>query len=376
MGDRRIGVTRRALVFLAPLLVLGIAACGDSTGGSTSTPTAGTPDPDLTTPPAQLTGAGSSFDLPFFQRAFAKYNTLNSGVTVNYNPVGSGTGVTQFEQKLIDFGATDVPMSAADIAKAQGGAVVQVPVTLGGVTLAFNLPGVTDLKLTPDVLVKICLGQITAWNDPAIASLNPGATLPDAGTTPLTWVRRGDSSGTTFILTDYLSNVSPAWKAGPGKGKKVNWPVGIDGQLNGGVAGKIHGLPGAIGYVELAYALQNNFTVVTLQNHDGNFVKPSLDSVQADASQKPNVTAADYSIVNEPGTNSYPISGYSWVVIYMNQPGADKGTAMIKMLDWLTHPGQSEAQAIQYVPLPAGIQQLARTALKSVVGPSGAPILT
>jgi phosphate transport system substrate-binding protein len=378
MRDRHERVIRRALLVLAPVLIAGIAACGGTTtGGNLSA--SSTPDPDLSTPTASLMGAGSSFDNPFFMRAFAKYNTLNANVTVNYNPVGSGTGVTQFEQQLVDFGATDVPMNATDIGKAIGGAVVQVPVTIGGVAVAYNLPGISNLKLTSDVLVKIFLGQITAWNDPAITALNAGVSLPDPGTTPLTTVHRGDSSGTTYIFTDYLSNVSPTWKAGPGKGKKVSWPGSnaLDGQQNGGVAGKIHGLPGTIGYVELAYALQNNFQVVSLQNRDGNYVTPSIDSVKAAASQKPNVSASDFSIVNEPGSNSYPIAGYSWVVVYQKQTSADKGTAMIRLLDWLTHSGgQTEAQALEYVPLPSGIQDLARASLKMVVGPSGTAILS
>ena len=376
MRIRQLGVTRRAILTALPVVIAGIAACG---GESSSSNGASTPDPDLTTPAASLMGAGSSFDNPFFMRAFAKYNSLNSKVTVNYNPVGSGTGVTQFQSQLVDFGATDVPMNASDVGKAQGGAVVQVPVTIGGVAIAYNLPGVTGLKLSSDVLVKIFMGQITAWNDSAITALNPGVSLPDPGTTPLTTVHRQDSSGTTYIFTDYLSAVSPAWASGPGKGKKVTWPGTnfLEGMQNGGVAGKIQGLPGTIGYVELAYALQNNFPVAQLQNKDGQYVSPTVDSVKADASQKPNVSASDFSIVNQPGAASYPIAGYSWVVLYEKQTNADKGTAMVKLLDWLTHSaGQAEAAALQYVPLPSGIQELARTGLKTVTGPTGTPILT
>ena len=364
---------------LGGLAVLLLAACGSGGTAATTTPT-GTTDADLTTPAASLTGAGSTFDQPFFTRAFFTYNQVNSNVTVNYASIGSGGGIAQFQAQTVNFGATDVPMSAADVAKAKGGAVLQLPVTLGGVAIAYKVTGVSaGLHLSSAVLANIYLGKIKTWNDPAIAALNSNLTLPSE---PIVIVHRSDASGTTYIFSDYLTRVSTDWASGPGKGKSISWPVaGVGGKGNEGVAGNVdprpgHGIEGAIGYVELAYALQNNFTYAAIQNSAGAFVKPSLATVAADAAQKPGVSATDYSIVNQSGNNSYPISGYSWALVYKIQTDSSVGTALVRMLDWLTHAGgQSQAAALQYVPLPANIQRLARTALAQVTGSSGKALL-
>ncbi|MBO0834487.1 MAG: phosphate ABC transporter substrate-binding protein PstS [Actinobacteria bacterium] len=352
-----------------------VAACG-GTGGSAAaspSPSAATND-DLNTPAASLTGAGSTFDQPFFTRAFFEYNKANPKVTVNYASIGSGGGIAQIQAGTVNFGATDVPMAPADLAAAKNGVIEQVPVTLGGVTVSYNLTGVqSGLHLTGDVLANIFLGKITKWNDPALKSLNPKIDLPDQA---ITVVHRSDSSGTSYIFTDYLSNVSPAWKAGPGTGKSVNWPVGVGGKGNEGVAGSVKQVAGSIGYVELAYALQNQFTVAAMQNQAGKFVQPSLTTVAADAAQKPNVTPTDFSIVNAGGAQSYPISGYSWVVLYQQQSDHDAGLALVKMLDWLTQDqGQQQAKAVQYVPLPANIQHLARVTLLNVKDSTGKAFL-
>jgi phosphate transport system substrate-binding protein len=353
-----------------------LAACGSD---STAPANSGGGDPDLTTPQADLTGAGSTFDQPFFTKAFYHYNQLNGNVTVTYASIGSGGGIKQFQATTVDFGATDVPMGAKDIAAAQGGALEQVPVTLGAVAIAYKVNGVSGgLHLSGDVLSRIFLGQITSWNDPAIQSLNSNVVLPSE---KITVVHRSDGSGTTYIFTDYLSKASSAWKAGPGKGKTINWPVGVGGKGNEGVAGNVSpqngkGIEGAIGYVELAYALQNNFTYAAIQNQAGQFVQPSLVSVAADAAQKADVSATDFSIVNEPGAASYPITGYSWVLIYQSQKDSAKGTALVRLFDWLTHAGQSDAQSIEYAPLPPNIQQLARTTLQQVVDSTGKHLLT
>ncbi|MHB8717591.1 MAG: phosphate ABC transporter substrate-binding protein PstS [Candidatus Dormibacteria bacterium] len=352
-----------------------LASCAGSSPGSTPTG-AGGPGGinDLSTPSASLTAAGSTFDQPFFTAAFYEYNQLNSGVTVNYASIGSGGGIAQFQAKTVDFGATDVPMSAAEQAKDTGGPALQVPVALGGEAISYNLSGVSSgLRLTGSVIADIYLGKVTHWNDPEISQLNPSVNLPSEA---ITVVHRSDGSGTTYIFTDYLSTVSPAWASGPGKGKAINWPVGIGGKGNEGVAGSVKQVPGSIGYVELAYALQNHFTFAEVQNKDGNYVSPSLTTVQTDAAQKPTVSATDFSIVNEPGAQSYPISGYSWVLVYQNQPDASKGTAVVKVLDWLTHDGQQYAKNLDYVPLPANVQQLARTTLMTVTGPSGQTLLS
>jgi phosphate transport system substrate-binding protein len=260
-------------------------------------------------------------------------------------------------------------MSPVDIAAAKGGQVLQVPVALGGVSISYNVPGVkSGLKLTAKVLTDIFLGNVKTWNDSEIKSLNPGVDLPS---NPITTVYRSDGSGTTYIFTNYLSTVSPAWSSGPGTGKSVSWPVGVGEKGNEGVAGFIKTTPYTIGYVELAYALQNSFTYAEVENAAGKFVSPSLASVAADASQKPDITAVDFSIVNEPGAASYPISGYSWALVYELQKNQALGTTLVDALDWLTHAGQAQAQALDYVPLPANIQQLARSTLLQMTGPDG-----
>ncbi|MGA2036700.1 MAG: phosphate ABC transporter substrate-binding protein PstS [Acidimicrobiales bacterium] len=324
---------------------------------------------DLHAPAGTLTGAGSTFDQPFFTKAFYVYNQQNSGVTVNYDSIGSGGGIQQFQAETVNFGASDVPMSPVDIAAAKGGQVLQVPVALGGVSISYNVPGVkSGLKLTAKVLTDIFLGNVKTWNDSEIKSLNPGVDLPS---NPITTVYRSDGSGTTYIFTNYLSTVSPAWSSGPGTGKSVSWPVGVGEKGNEGVAGFIKTTPYTIGYVELAYALQNSFTYAEVENAAGKFVSPSLASVAADASQKPDITAVDFSIVNEPGAASYPISGYSWALVYELQKNQALGTTLVDALDWLTHAGQAQAQALDYVPLPANIQQLARSTLLQMTGPDG-----
>jgi len=361
---------------LAALAAFGLllAACSSSSSSSSSTTsTAAAADPysqaDLHAPANALTGAGSTFDQPFFTKAFYAYNQQNSGVTVNYASIGSGGGIQQFQANTVNFGATDVPMSPLDISKATGGQTLQVPVALGGVSISYNVPGVNGgLKLTPKVLSEIYLGTVKTWDDSQIKSLNPGISLPS---NPIQVVYRSDGSGTSYIFTNYLSVVSPTWSSGPGTGKSVSWPVGVGQKGNEGVAGFIKTTPYTLGYVELAYALQNGFTFAKVQNSAGNFVAPSLTSVAAAAAQKPNITSVDFSIVNQAGAGSYPISGYSWALIYQLQKSTSVGTTLVKVLDWLTHAGQSQAASLKYVPLPTNIQQLARTTLLQVTGPDG-----
>jgi len=366
------------LPLVAVIFGIVLAACSSSSSPSTpsasnSTSTTAPADPyataDLQAPAGALTGAGSTFDQPFFTKAFYVYNQQNSGVTVNYASIGSGGGIQQFQSQTVNFGASDVPMSPVDISAATGGQVLQVPVALGGVSISYNLPGVAGgLKLTPKVLADIFLGTVKTWNDPAIKSLNPGVNLPS---NPIQTVYRSDGSGTTYIFTNYLGTVSPAWASGPGTGKSVSWPVGVGEKGNEGVAGFIHTTPYTIGYVELAYAIQNSFTYAKIQNAAGQYVSPSLASVAADAAQKPDITAVDFSIVDQAGATSYPISGYSWALVYELQKNQALGTTLVHVLDWLTHAGQEQAKTLDYVPLPANIQQLARTTLLQVTGPDG-----
>jgi phosphate transport system substrate-binding protein len=315
-----------------------------------------------------LTGAGSSFDFPFFSRAFYAYHQAHQDVSVNYQSIGSGGGIQQFTAKTVDFGASDVPLTKAETAAAEAsnGPVVQVPVTLGGVVVAYNVPGATGhLKMNPDVLSDIFLGKITNWNDGRIGKLNPGATLPNLA---ILVVHRAEGSGTTYIFTDYLSKVSSEWKSKVGTSKSVSWPaaasVGLKG--NEGVAGQIRSTPGAIGYIELAYAIDNDISYAALQNRAGEYVLPSLDAVRTAAAQKPDLSPSNFSIVDMQGKESYPICGYSWVMLWKNEPNAERGKELLDLFRWLVTDGQSQAVSVKYVSLPTNIQTEAEHALASI----------
>ena len=364
----------------AAIILLAVGACSSTT---TSTPgTAGVSASAVaitgTGPggrPPTLTGSGSTFDAPFFSVAFAKYQQQHPGVTIGYAAVGSSAGIAAFSARQVDFGASDVPMTAAEQAAATGGPVTQVPVDLGGEGIAYNLslPAGARLHLTGPVLAAIYLGQITRWNDPAITALNPDITLPPA---PITVVHRSDGSGTTYIFSNYLSAVDSAWAAKVGAGKTLNWPTGEGAEGNGGVATEVFRTPWSIGYIEQAYSAGLLLPFAAIRNQAGNYVTPSAQTVAADAAQKPGITPADFSIVNQPGPDSYPISGYSWALIYTRQQNQATGQALVTMLDWLTHDGQAYAAANGYVPLPPGIQQLARTMLQQITGPTGTHLLS
>jgi len=347
------------------------AGAGASVSARTSSHSSG--------PSVTLNGAGSTFDQPLFTRAFYFYHQAHSNITINYASIGSGGGEQQFEAGTVNFGATDVPMLTSDLAKvpASAGSVLQVPVALGGEALAYNLAGVKKgLKITPAVLAGIFLGQITNWNDSAIAALNPGVSFPNEA---ITVVHRADSSGTSYIFTNYLSEISSTWASKVGTGKSVAWPTGIGGQGNEGVAGAIQETPGSIGYVELAYIVENpSIQVFALQNPKGAYVLPSQASVAADAALHPGVSSTNFSITDLGGSKkSYPISGYSWALIYQNQTNTTTGTALVNLLYWLTRTngGQGSAGHIGYVPLPNNIQQLGQTTLLKVVGPNGKKLL-
>lgn len=312
----------------------------------------------------QLTGAGSTFDYPFFSKAFYIYSQKNPDTTVNYQSIGSGGGIAQFTAKTVDFGATDVPMNKDELARA-GASVLQIPVTLGGAAIAYNLPGVTaTIRLTRQVLADIYLGKILKWNDPQIAKLNKGVNLPDI---PIVVVHRSDGSGTTYIFTDFLSHVSPEWKNKVGTGKSVPWPApsSVGGKGNEGVAGQVKSTPGAIGYVELAYVVENQMPAAMLQNKVGKWVSCSMETVAAAAASKPEVSATNFSIVDAAGANSYPVSGYSWIVVY-RKPGAH-ATQLYDVLSWLVGPqGQENAKSVDYVPLPRNVQETAAATLRQM----------
>ena len=278
---------------------------------------------------------------------------------MNYSPVGSSAGIAAISARQVDFGASDVPMNASELAAAKGGPITQVPDALGaeGVAYNLNLPAGARLHLTGPVLAAIFLGQITRWNDPAITALNPGITLPAAS---IAVVHRSDGSGTTYIFSNYLSSVDPAWAAKVGTGKTLNWPAGEGAEGNGSVTSTVFRTPFSIGYVEQAYSQGLVLPFAAIRNQAGNYVLPSTQTIAAAAAQKPAITPTGFSIVNQPGASSYPISGYSWALIYTHQPDQATGQALVTMLDWLTHDGQAYAAANLYVPLPAQVRQLAR----------------
>jgi len=356
----------------AAIVLLAVSACNSTatTSPTTSAVAAASTGPNGHAP--TLTGAGSTFDAPFFAVAFASYQQQHPGVTIGYSAVGSSAGIAAISAQQVDFGASDVPMNASELAAAKGGSVTQVPVDLGGEGIAYNLSlqAGARLHLTGPVLAAIYLGQITRWNDPALVALNPGLTLPPAA---ITVVHRSDGSGTTYIFSNYLSSVSPAWAAKVGTGKTLNWPVGEGAEGNGSVAATVYRTPFSIGYIEQAYSLGLVLPFAAVRNQVGNYVTPSAQTVAADAAQKPGITATDFSIVNQPGAASYPISGYSWALVYTRQQNQARGQALVAMLDWLTHGGQAYAAANGYVPLPAQIQQLALTMLQQITSPNGTP---
>lgn len=316
----------------------------------------------------QITGAGSTFAYPFFSRAFFEYSKQHPDVAVNYQSIGSGGGIQQFTAKTVDFGASDVPLNVGEAKAAEdaGGPVVQIPVTLGGVAIAYNVPGAPPhLRLTQSTLVDIFLGKVSKWDDAAIAKANPGTKLPSM---PIVVVHRADGSGTTFIFTDYLSKVSPEWKSSVGNAKTVNWPASssVGAKGNEGVAGQVRNTPGAIGYVELAYVLENDIAYAAVQNKAGEFVLPSVESVQAAASQKPRVNPKDFSIVDQDGKGSYPICGYVWAMLWKNQADPARGKTLIDLFRWVVTSAQSYAVQIKYVGLPANVATEAVSALANV----------
>ena len=362
----------------AAIILLAVGACtSTSTPGNAGAPAAETAA--ASTGPGghkpTLTGAGSTFDAPFFSVAFARYQQQHPGVTIGYSAVGSSAGIAAFSAQQVDFGASDVPMTAGEQAAATGGSVTQVPVDLGGEGVVYNLslPAGARLRLTGPVLAAIFLGQITHWNDPAITALNPGIDLPNAA---IAVVHRSDSSGTSYIFTNYLSSVSPTWAAKVGTSKTPNWPAGEGAEGNASVGSTVYSTPFSIGYMEQAYARSLLLPFAAIRNQAGNYVIPSAQTVAAAAVQKPHITPADFSIVNQPGARSYPISGYSWALVYTHQTSQTTGQKLVAMLDWLANDGQAYAAANGYVPLPPQIQQLADTMLQQVTGPTGTHLLS
>ncbi|MDE3163236.1 MAG: phosphate ABC transporter substrate-binding protein PstS [Acidobacteriota bacterium] len=300
----------------------------------------------------KLTGAGATFPYPIYSKWFTEYSNAHAGVQVNYASIGSGGGIAQVTKGLVDFGASDMPMTD-DMLKSSPVKLIHFPTVLGAVVPVFNVPGVSDLHFSPDVLADIYLGKINNWNDPRIAKDNAGVHLPDQ---KIIVVHRSDGSGTSFIWTDYLSKVSSDWANGPGKGTAPSWPVGVGGKGNEGVAGLVRQLPGAIGYVELIYALQNNISYGGIRNAAGNWVKGSIEGVtEAAASVKSMPADFRVSITNAPGANSYPISSFTYLLIPVSGSNAANRAVLKDMLSWIVKSGESEVSALSYAPLPQSV---------------------
>lgn len=348
---------------LAALMLLAVAcakegANNSATASSTTSSSGGSVD---------LTGAGATFPYPIYSKWFSDYATA-TGVKINYQSIGSGGGIRQLSEGTVDFGASDSPMSDDEMSKAKGGAILHIPTVLGADVITYNLPGVTGgLKLTPAVIADIFMGRVKKWNDTRIASLNAGVSLPNQD---ILVVHRSDGSGTTYIFTDYLSTAVPAWKTSVGKGKEVKWPVGLGAKGNEGVAGQVKQTPGSIGYVELAYATQNKLPIAAIRNKAGQFVAASVPAVTAAAAAAAKALPAntDYriSIVDAPGADSYPISSFTWILVYQHQQDAVKGKKLVDFLNWALTEGEKSAVTLDYAPLPAEMATTVKAKLSTI----------
>jgi phosphate transport system substrate-binding protein len=354
----------RATRFFAALVIAGMAGfalvgCGTSGGG---------PNAEV-----RLQGAGATFPNPLYQKWFSEYNKITPNAKFDYQSIGSGGGIKQISAKTVDFGGSDAPMKDEEL-KAAPGELLHIPTVLGADVVTYNLPGVqAELKFTPEVIAGIFLGHITKWNDAGIVSINPGVNLP---ANDITVVHRSDGSGTTFVWTDYLSKVSPEWKDKVGAGVSVNWPVGIGAKGNEGVTGQVKSTPHSIGYVELIYADQNKLPYAWVRNSSGEYIKPSLDSITAAAAGAANEMPSDLrvSITNSPGKDAYPISSFTYFLVYKNQDDQAKGTALVKFLWWSLHDGEKMAKDLLYAPLPAEVIVRAEQKIKSI-NYQGKPLL-
>jgi phosphate transport system substrate-binding protein len=381
---------RAVLAILVGVGLAGAACSSTSSTGSTTTTTAASTQAttvsgpggvlggvnNLKTPSAQLAGAGANSAAPFFQRVFYTYTKANPKVSITYTPSGSSVGISDIQQNIVNFGQTEIPLSAADQAKATGGTILQVPVDLGGVALSYNLPGKPKLKLDGPVLSGIFLGTVKNWDDASIKALNPGVSLPNLSIVP---VHRADSSGPGWDLDQYLITTSPTWAAKVGTKASKTWPVtsvGIGQQLNTGVANYIAQTSGAIGYVEYGYAKQADFTNAALKNLAGSYVAPSTVTIAAAGAKATNLSASNFSIINGPGAATYPLANFSWTLLYQKQSNTAKGEALGKVFDWVVTTGQLQSAALGYAPMPANAVALARTTLLEMQTASGAPLFS
>ena len=362
-------MTRTTLLALATAGVVSAATCagGDDSKGAKDSPSASATPTTTRSGGIDLTGAGATFPFPLYSKWISDYSA-KTGIKINYQAIGSGGGIRQLQEGTVDFGGTDAPMTDEEMSKAKGGAILHFPSVLGAVVITYNVPDLTEpLNLTGDVIADIFLGKITKWNDSRVASLNPGITLPSRD---VLVVHRSEGSGTTYIFSDYLTAVSPAWAAGPGKGKELKWPVGLGGRGNDGVSGQVKQTPGTIGYVELAYANQNRLPVARIKNAAGQFVAPTTESITAAAAgaaeKLPPNTDYRVSIVNGPGASAYPISSFTWLILYQKQADATKGKKLVDFMKWALSDGQGSAAALDYAPLPAALSTQLQERLNTI----------
>ena len=300
-----------------------------------------------------INGAGATFPYPIYSKWFDEYVKVDPSVRFNYQSIGSGGGQKQILAQTVDFGASDGPMSDDNLGKAPG-KILHIPTVAGAVVLTYNLPGSPKLKLDGDTIAGMYLGQIKKWNDPKLTALNPGAKLPDQD---IVVVHRSDGSGTTFIFTDYLSKVSSEWKQKAGNNTSVNWPTGIGGKGNEGVSGQIKQTPGAIGYVELIYAIQNKMPDAQVKNAAGEFVEPTIESVTAALATAEIPDDFRFSMTNAPGKDAYPIAGATWLLVYQQQKDPAKGKKLVDFLKWAAKDGEKMAKNLDYAPLPENVQE-------------------
>ncbi len=355
-----------------PALALAVAGCGGSTAGANGTPAPAisgfTPQPMSAD---TILGAGASFPAPLYMKWGSDYNGV-SGVKLNYQSIGSGGGISAIEAKTVDFGASDAPLEQAEL-EAKG--LAQFPMVVGGVVLVVNLDGVADgqLKLTPDLVAGIFIGAVTTWNDPAIVKLNPGVKLPS---TKINVVHRSDGSGTTWILTHYMTDAAGSvWTAGADK--EIAWPVGVGGKGNEGVAASVQQLSGSIGYVEYAYAKQTGMTTAQVQNKAGQWVKPSIASfaaAAANADWQGSLPSMYMVLVNQPGAETWPITGASFILVQKDQADAARGKAALELFDWAYTSGADGATVLDYVAIPANVYELVQSDVWPTITVSGTPV--
>ena len=309
-----------------------------------------------------INGAGATFPYPIYSKWFDEYSKVDPSVRFNYQSIGSGGGQKQILEQTVDFGASDGPMSDANLAKATS-KLLHIPTVAGAVVITYNLPGAPKLKLDGPTIAAIFTGDISKWNDSKIASLNPGVKLPNLD---IVVVHRSDGSGTSYIFTDYLSSVSPDWVKRVGKNTSVKWPMGLGAKGNEGVAGQVKQLEGAIGYIELAYAHQNKLPFADLKNAAGKTISPSLDSISEALATAKIPDDFRFSIVNPPGENAYPVAGATWLLVYEQQKDATKGKKLVEFLNWALTKGETQAATLDYAPMPDSLRERVLERVKTI----------